>query len=237
MIKSDAQRECTAAQIEGFRHTLAKVDREMTGKRAGAVRGSYEGMIRQLEDELREYEELKSGELTLPNVERLDQIAPFVAKMRIAKGVSQTELARRLGVSKQVISRYEETEYQTVSRLQEILDFIAKADSASHPQNSYQCAFRKSSTTAAVSTSSLVKHVSAWKGRSITRAYASFWSTPHDDLAARRHDDLDRRGRHGFAARVHPLERHRANNARTESLLRPRVRLPREARRLIKLLW
>ena len=58
---------------------------------------------------------LKSGELTLPNVERLDQIAPFVAKMRIAKGVSQTELARRLGVSKQVISRYEETEYQTVA--------------------------------------------------------------------------------------------------------------------------
>ena len=49
----------------------------MTGKRAGAVRGSYEGMIRQLEDELREYDELKSGELTLPNVERLDQIAPF----------------------------------------------------------------------------------------------------------------------------------------------------------------
>src|SRR6202521_1535634 len=67
-----------------------------------------------------------SGDLTLPNVERLDQIAPFVTKMRIAKGVSQTELARRLGVSEQVISRYEETEYQTVAiaRLQEILDAI-----------------------------------------------------------------------------------------------------------------
>jgi HTH-type transcriptional regulator/antitoxin HigA len=126
MIKSDAQRERTAAQIEGFRQALAKVAREMTGKRAGAVRGSYEGMIRQLEDEIREYDEIKSGEITLPNIERLDQIAPFVAKMRIAKGVSQTELAHRLGVSKQVVSRYEETEYQTVgiSRLQEILDAI-----------------------------------------------------------------------------------------------------------------
>ena len=126
MIKNDAQRERTAAQIEGFRQALTKVDREMTGKRAIAVRGSYEGMIRQLEDELREYDELKSGDLTLPNVERLDQIAPLVAKMRIAKGVSQTELARRLGVSKQVISRYEEAEYQTVAiaRLQEILDAI-----------------------------------------------------------------------------------------------------------------
>jgi HTH-type transcriptional regulator / antitoxin HigA len=126
MIKSDAQRERTAAQIDGFRQALAKTEREMTGKRAAAVRGSYEGMIRQLEDELREYDHLRSGKLTLPNVERLDQIAPFVAKMRIAKGVSQTELANRLGVSKQVVSRYEETEYQTVaiSRLQEILDAI-----------------------------------------------------------------------------------------------------------------
>ena len=126
MIKSDAQRERTAAQIEGFRLALNKIDREMTGKRADAVRGSYEGMIRQLEDELREYDALKSGELTLPNVKRLDQIAPFIAKMRIAKGISQTELAKKLGVSKQVVSRYEETEYQTValSRLQEILDAI-----------------------------------------------------------------------------------------------------------------
>lgn len=43
-----------------------------------------------------------------------------------AKGVSQAELANRLGVSKQVISRYEESDYQTVaiSRLQEILDAI-----------------------------------------------------------------------------------------------------------------
>ena len=126
MIKSDAQRERTAAQLAGFRQALAKVDQETTSKRAAVVRGSYEGMIRQLEDELREYDEIKSGELALPDVERLDQIAPFIAKMRIAKGVSQTELARRLGVSKQVISRYEETEYQTVAmaRLQEILDAI-----------------------------------------------------------------------------------------------------------------
>jgi ribosome-binding protein aMBF1 (putative translation factor) len=83
-------------------------------------------MIRLLEGELREYDKLKAGEVALPHVERLDQIAPFITRIRIAKGVSQTELAKRLGVSKQVISRYEESEYQTValSRLQEILDAI-----------------------------------------------------------------------------------------------------------------
>ncbi len=126
MIKSNAQRDRTLAQIEGFRRALAKVEQEKPGKRAAAIRGSYEGMIRQLEDEVLEYDRLRSGDLALPHIERLDEIAPFVAKLRIAKGVSQTELARRLGVSKQVISRYEENDYQTVaiSRLQEILDAI-----------------------------------------------------------------------------------------------------------------
>jgi ribosome-binding protein aMBF1 (putative translation factor) len=126
MIKSDAQRDRTVAQIEGFRRALGKAEQEKPGKRSAVIRGSYEGMIRQLDDELREYDEVKSGKLTLPHVERLDQIAPFIAKIRIAKGVSQTELGRRLGVSKQVISRYEESDYQTVciARLQAILDAI-----------------------------------------------------------------------------------------------------------------
>ena len=126
MIKSDAQRERTVAQIEGFRRALAKVDAEKPGKRAAAIRGSYEGVIRQLEEELREYDQLKSGDLKLPKIDRLNEVAPVIVKLRIAKGVSQTELANRLGVSKQVISRYEESDYQTVgvARLQEILDAI-----------------------------------------------------------------------------------------------------------------
>jgi DNA-binding transcriptional regulator YiaG len=126
MIKSDAQRERIIVQVEGFRHALEKVAEEKPGEGSAGIRASYESMIRRLEEELREYDQLKSGELLLPNVEGLDQIAPFIAKIRISKGVSQTELARRLGVSKQLISRYEESGYQTVSfaRLQEILDAI-----------------------------------------------------------------------------------------------------------------
>jgi HTH-type transcriptional regulator/antitoxin HigA len=126
MIKTGAQRERTLVQIEGFRRALVQAAEQLPGKRAAAVRASYESMIRQLEEEVREYDQLKSGELVLPPIERLNQIAPFIAKIRIAKGVSQTELANRLGVSKQVISRYEESDYQTVAvaRLQEILDAI-----------------------------------------------------------------------------------------------------------------
>jgi hypothetical protein len=86
MIESDAQRDPTLAQIEGSRQALAKVEQEKPGKRFAAIRGSYESMIRQLEDELREYDRLKSGELP-PNVGRLDQIVRFIAKIRIPKGL------------------------------------------------------------------------------------------------------------------------------------------------------
>jgi transcriptional regulator with XRE-family HTH domain len=79
-----------------------------------------------IQSALREYDQLKSGELKLPRIERRQEIAPFIVKLRIAKGISQTELASRLDFSKQVISRYEERDYQTVgiARLQEILDAV-----------------------------------------------------------------------------------------------------------------
>ena len=126
MIKTDAQRERTLVQIEGFRRALAKADYEASGKRAAAIRGSYESIIHQLEVEVREYDQLKLGEFTLPGIQHLGEIAPHLVRLRILRGVTQTELARRLGVSKQVVSRQEEAEYQGVNlqRLQEIVDAL-----------------------------------------------------------------------------------------------------------------
>ncbi|MEZ5361792.1 MAG: helix-turn-helix domain-containing protein [Bryobacterales bacterium] len=124
MIKSQAQRQRTEAQIEGFRR--AAESSGATGKRAEVLRKSYEGMISQLEDELREYDDLRAGSFRPPPIARLDEIAPFLVKLRIASGCTQTQLAERLGVSKQVVSRLEEQEYQTasVARIQEILDVL-----------------------------------------------------------------------------------------------------------------
>jgi HTH-type transcriptional regulator/antitoxin HigA len=127
MIKTDAQRARTVAQIEGFRRALdQEVAGDRSGKRSVAIRGSYEGMIRQLEEEVQEYDRLKAGSVSIPPLERLDEIAPFIVRLRIAKGVSQTELASRLGVSKQVVSRNEDDDYQGVGleRLQSILDAL-----------------------------------------------------------------------------------------------------------------
>ena len=54
MIKSDAQRDRALAQIEGFRQALDTAKAELSGTRARAVVGSHEGMILQLEAEVRD---------------------------------------------------------------------------------------------------------------------------------------------------------------------------------------
>jgi hypothetical protein len=62
MIENDNQMKRTEALMEGFRQALAQARREMSWKRLAAVAGSYQGIIQQLDDELRAHEDWKRGE-------------------------------------------------------------------------------------------------------------------------------------------------------------------------------
>ncbi len=75
----------------------------------------------QLSEEVETYEQMRRGELgTLSD---LTQIGRWLVGVRIAKGLSQRELAERLGVSEAQVSRDERNEYHgvTVERAQMIL--------------------------------------------------------------------------------------------------------------------
>jgi hypothetical protein len=60
VIENDLQRQRTLALIEGFRKAGAKLANDGFGKRLIAIRGTYEAIIRQLENEIREYDQLRS---------------------------------------------------------------------------------------------------------------------------------------------------------------------------------
>lgn len=128
-IRSDAERERAATQVEFYQHAIAKIANGKAKRRSDSMAAKIEQVLCEREDQIREYDALKRGELKLPKIERLEQIAAQIVPIRIARGVSQTELARRLGVSKQVVSRYEESGYQTagLERVQEILDALGAA--------------------------------------------------------------------------------------------------------------
>lgn len=125
-IRSDAERERAAAQVAFFRAALQNVRGKKPSHRNRQFLAKCESILRDRESEISDYDALKRGELDLPKLKRLDEVASLIPRIRIARGVSQTELARRLGVSKQVVNRYEESGYQTVglARLQQILDAL-----------------------------------------------------------------------------------------------------------------
>jgi transcriptional regulator with XRE-family HTH domain len=75
----------------------------------------------QLEEEIEIYDRLRRGEL--PTLYSLSDIGQWLIGVRISQGLSQKELAGRLNVSEQQISRDERNEYHgiTVDRAEQIL--------------------------------------------------------------------------------------------------------------------
>jgi len=62
----------------------------------------------------------------IPEIHNLEHVGRQLIALRLARGVSQRELARRLGVSEAVVSRDEHNEYHgiTAARAQRIIDAL-----------------------------------------------------------------------------------------------------------------
>lgn len=125
-IRSDAERQRAEAQVMFFRAALEKASGKKPVRRNAEFIAKCETTLRERESQIRDYDDLRNGKLNLPKFQRIVDVAGVIPRIRIARGISQTELAQRLGVSKQVVNRYEESGYQTVgpARLQEILDAL-----------------------------------------------------------------------------------------------------------------
>jgi ribosome-binding protein aMBF1 (putative translation factor) len=79
---------------------------------------------RQIEEEIAYYERLRRGEFD--EIQDLDGLGNLLISLRIAVGISQAELARRLSVSESQVSRDERNEYHgiTVERARRVLDAL-----------------------------------------------------------------------------------------------------------------
>ena len=79
-----------------------------------------------LESEMREYESLKAGEFQLDELNVFSDLPNVLIKARIAQGLSQKDLAQRIGVKEQQIQRYEATDYSSASlaRVREVASVL-----------------------------------------------------------------------------------------------------------------
>lgn len=128
MIKNERQYKITKSQIAKFEAALA----ELT-ERSGAdarLRKLEEDALRSQLDELRSdverFEQLRSRGRGPIHLESFDELPRALVEARIAAGLSQKELAKRLGMKEQQIQRYEATEYSSASltRLKQVIEAL-----------------------------------------------------------------------------------------------------------------
>ena len=91
-----------------------------------AMLDGLRSQIEELREEIQEYERLKSRRVRSLELESLEELPLVLTKARIARGLTQAELAKALGIKPQQIQRYEATGYQSASfrRIVEIADVL-----------------------------------------------------------------------------------------------------------------
>ncbi|MGO9274668.1 MAG: helix-turn-helix domain-containing protein [Terriglobia bacterium] len=129
MIRNETEYQEASARLADERKRLA--DHRARLKEAGLsdeeikrVIDPMESFHLQLKEEVESYERLKRGEFE--ELENLRGFGHLLISLRIAQGISQRELAKRLNVHESQVSRDERNEYFgiTLERAVKILDAL-----------------------------------------------------------------------------------------------------------------
>jgi len=128
MIKNERQYRITRMQAERFARTLEGLRNRPEGADgmhpmiAQAQVDAVSSQLADLEAELREYEAIREGRFEMEALRVVVDLPELLIKARIAQGLTQRELADRLGLKEQQIQRYEATDYATAkwSRIREV---------------------------------------------------------------------------------------------------------------------
>lgn len=119
MIRNERELRIARSSADNFRDALAKVDRTNELETA-----AIESQLADLRREIDEYEQVQSGVRRPLTPTSLHDLPQALIQARIARGWTQKDLGKALGVAPQQIQRYEATDYQSVSlsRLQRVAD-------------------------------------------------------------------------------------------------------------------
>ena len=129
MIRNETEYQQASARLAAERNRLA--DHRTRLKEAGLndeeikrVVDPMESFHLQLQEEVDSYERLKRGEFE--DLDNLRGLGHLLISVRIAQGISQRELAKRLNVHESQVSRDERNEYFgiTLERAVKILDAL-----------------------------------------------------------------------------------------------------------------
>ena len=138
MIKNERQYRITRAQADRFSQTLDSLRQRPSDAEGGvhpiiakAQEDALRSQLADLEGELREYESLRAGKFPMDELSVVAELPTVLIRARIAQGLSQKDLAERIGLKEQQIQRYEATDYASASltRIKEVVSALGAATS------------------------------------------------------------------------------------------------------------
>ena len=120
MIKNEKQYRITKAQARRFQDALAELAGQkrpanITPRLWHAQRQAAESQMDELREQVEDYERLQMGKSSEVVLESVEDLPKALIRARIAAGMTQAGLARRLGVKQQQVQRYEASEYGSAS--------------------------------------------------------------------------------------------------------------------------
>ena len=118
MIQNERQYKMTHTKLREFEQELAAINPQDPNLHPRQILGwtnSLNLTIRQLKQEISEYEQLKSGSRSTFILNSLSDLPTVLIEARIAAGLTQKDLAEKIGIQEQQIQRYEANHYSSTS--------------------------------------------------------------------------------------------------------------------------
>ena len=120
MIKNEKQYRITKAQVRRFQEAIAELAGQqrpanVSARLWEAQRRAAQSQMEELQEQVEAYERLQLGKSKHVVLEAVEDLPKALIRARIAAGMTQEGLARRLGVKPQQVQRYEATEYESAS--------------------------------------------------------------------------------------------------------------------------
>ena len=117
MIKTERAYRHTQKTVLGLETALQDYQqrggRELPPRLRQATLDAMQSVIDEWRNEMSEYEALRSGRISIV-LRSLDELPSALIKARIASGLTQRQLAQRLGLKALQIQRYEASDYRNV---------------------------------------------------------------------------------------------------------------------------
>ena len=127
MIKNERQYKVTKQRVEEFTSAITALrNKEKLTEWDQVQLDALSGQLTDLESEVEEFDQLRSGVVAEMEINSFGELPSALVRARIASGLTQRELAQKLGLKEQQIQRYEQQDYAgaRIERIKEVMEAL-----------------------------------------------------------------------------------------------------------------